>query len=91
VKSTRTDSRVGRFATEIAHKSSTLLVDGKSPNALAAAYLYFAAILLGAVNLPLSSLAGVTEFQIRSRCKDLLTSFKITIIVKPLTYRRHHE
>jgi transcription initiation factor TFIIB len=84
VKSTSIDSRVGRLATEIAHKSNNhLLAVGKSPNALAAAYLYFAAILLG-VSLPLSSLAGITEFQIRSRCKDLLTGFKISINVKPL-------
>jgi transcription initiation factor TFIIB len=84
VKSTRIDSRVGRLATEIAHKSNNhLLVDGKSRHALAAVYLYFAAILLG-VNLPLSSFTGITEFQIRSRCKDLLTSFKISINVKPL-------
>jgi transcription initiation factor TFIIB len=90
VKSTRIDPRVGRLATEIDHKSNNhLLVDGKSPNALVAAYLYFAAILLG-VNLPLSSLAGITEFQIRSRCKDLLTSFKITISLRPRTQRRHH-
>jgi transcription initiation factor TFIIB len=85
VKSTRIDSRVGRLAIEIAYKSSNhLLVDGKSPNGLAAAYLYFAAILLGAINVPLSSLAGITDFEIRSRCKDLLTSFKIRIKVKPL-------
>jgi transcription initiation factor TFIIB len=84
VKSTSIDSRVGRLAIEIAHKSNDhLLVDGKSPNGLAAAYLYFAAILLG-VNLPLSSLTGITEFKIRKRCKDLLTSFKISIKVKPL-------
>jgi transcription initiation factor TFIIB len=74
-------------ATELAHKSSNQLVAvGKSPSGLAASYLYFAAILLG-VNLPVSSLAGVTEFQIRSRCKDLLTSFKIHIKVKPLMRR----
>lgn len=36
------------------------------------------------VNLPLSSVAGITEFKIRKRCKDLLTSFRITINVKPL-------
>jgi transcription initiation factor TFIIB len=85
------DSRVGRLASELAHKSNNhLLADGKSPNGLAAAYLYFAEILLG-VNLPLSSLAGITEFQIPSRCKDLLTSFKITIRVKPLMQRLHHE
>jgi transcription initiation factor TFIIB len=91
VKSTRIDSRVGRLAIEIAHKSHDhLLVDGKSPNGLAAAYLYFAAILLG-VNLPLSSIAGVSEFKIRSRCKDLLSCFRTTLKVKPQTYRRHHE
>jgi len=75
------------LATEIARKSHDhLLVDGKSPNVLAAAYLYFSAILLG-VNLPLASIAGVSEFKIRKRCKDLLTSFKITINVKPLMHR----
>ena len=91
VESTRIYSRVGKLATKIAHKSSNqLLVDGKSPNELAAAYLYFAAILLG-VNLTLSSLASVTEFEIRSRCKDLLTSFKISIKVKPLMQKLHNE
>ncbi|MDP9290309.1 MAG: hypothetical protein M3P08_19225 [Thermoproteota archaeon] len=84
VKSTRIHSRAWRLATEIAHKSNNhLLVDGKSAIGLAASYLYFAAILLG-VNLPLSSTAGITEFQIRNRCKDLLTGFRITIKVKPL-------
>ncbi len=84
VKSIWIDARAGRLAIEIALKSNNhLLVDGQSANGLSTAYLYFAAILLG-VNLPLSSLAGVTEFQIRSRCKDLLTSFKISINVKPL-------
>jgi transcription initiation factor TFIIB len=29
-------------------------------------------------------LAGVTEVTIRNRCKDILTSFKLTIKVKPL-------
>jgi transcription initiation factor TFIIB len=90
VKSTRIDSRVGGLAIEIAHKSNNhLLVDGKSPNGLAAAYLYFAAILLG-VDLPLSSLVGISEFQIRSRCRDLLACFKITINVKPLIQSLHH-
>src|SRR2546425_1922867 len=93
VNSTRIiDSRVGRLATEIAHKSSNhLLVDGKSPNALAAAYLYFAAILLGAVNVPLTSIAGITDFEIRNRCNGLLTSFKVTIKLKPLKQRLPHE
>jgi transcription initiation factor TFIIB len=85
VKSERIGSRVGILATELAHKSSNqLIADSKSPKALAAAYLYFSAILLGVVNMPLSSLAGITDFEIRSKCKDLLTSFKIRIKVKPL-------
>jgi transcription initiation factor TFIIB len=91
VNSARIDSRVGRSAIEMAHKSNDhLLVDSKSPNGLAAAYLYFSAILLD-VNLPLSSIAGIIGFEIRSRCKDLLTSFKITIKVKRLTQRLAHE
>ena len=91
LKSTKIDYRVGRLATEIAHKSNDhLLVDGKSPYGLAALYLYFAAILLG-VNLPLPNIAGITEYQIRSRCKDLLASFKITINVKPLKQRLTRE
>ena len=91
VNSARIDSRVGRLAIEIAHKSNDhLLVDNKSPNGLTAAYLYFSSILLD-VNLPLSSIAGIIDFEIRSRCKDLLTGFKITIKVKPLTQRLAHE
>jgi transcription initiation factor TFIIB len=79
VKSTRIDSRVGRLATELAHKyNNHLHADGKSPSGLAASYLYFAAILLG-VNLPLSRIAEVSDFEIRIRCKDFLTSFKISM------------
>lgn len=84
------DSRAGRLAVEIAHKSNNhFLADGKSPNGLAAAYIFVAATLLG-VNLPqtdLSSLAGTTEVTIRNRCKDILTSFKLTIKVKPVMKR----
>jgi transcription initiation factor TFIIB len=75
------------LAAELYHKSNNhFLADGRSPNGLAASYLYFAAILLG-VNLLLSSIVRVSEFEIRSRCKDLLTSFKITVNVKPLIQR----
>jgi transcription initiation factor TFIIIB Brf1 subunit/transcription initiation factor TFIIB len=67
VKSTRIDSRVGRLAIEIVHKSNDhLLVDGRSPSGLAAACLYFADILLGAINVLLTSIAGITDFEIRS-------------------------
>jgi transcription initiation factor TFIIB len=90
VNSAGIDSKAGRLAIEIAQKSNDhFLADGKSPNGLAAAYIYVAAILSG-VNLPqtdLSSLAGTTEVTIRNRCKDILTSFKITIRVKPVIKR----
>jgi transcription initiation factor TFIIB len=90
VNSAGIDSRTGRLAIEIVHKSNNhFLVDGKSPNGLAAAYVLVAATFLG-VNLPqtdLSSLVGTTEVTIRNRCKDILTSSKITIKVKPVMKR----
>ena len=72
-----------RLAIEIAHKSNNhLLVHSKSPNA----YIYIAAILLGVnvLRIDLSNLAGLTEVTIRNICKDILTSFKLTIKVKPM-------
>jgi hypothetical protein len=68
VKSTKIDYRVWRLATEIAQKSNNHLAESKL-DVVAAAYLYFAAILLG-VNLPLSSFPDITEFNIRSRLVD---------------------
>lgn len=87
---TRIEAKVERLAIDIAHKSdSHLLADGKSPNGLAAAYIYLAAVLLDVnlLQIDLSSLAGVTEVTIRNRCKDILTSFRLTIRVKPLLCR----
>jgi transcription initiation factor TFIIB len=87
---TRIEAKVERLAIDIAHKSdSHLLADGKSPNGLAAAYIYLAAVLLDVnlLQIDLSSLAGVTEVTISNRCKDILTSFRLTIRVKPLLGR----
>jgi transcription initiation factor TFIIB len=81
------DAKVERLAIEIAHKSNShFLADGKSPNGIAAAYIYLAAILLGInlLQIDLSSLAGVTEVTIRNRCKDILTNFKVAITVRPM-------
>lgn len=79
------DTKVERLAIDIAHKTDDhLLADGKAPNGLAAAYIYVASILLG-VNIlqrDVSSLSGVTEVTIRNRCKDILTSFKMTLTVR---------
>jgi transcription initiation factor TFIIB len=43
-----------------------------------------AAVLLGVnlLQIDVSSLAGITEVTIRNRCKDILTSFKLTITIK---------
>jgi len=86
----RIEAKVERLAIEIAHKSNNhLLADGKSPNGLAAAYIYLAALLLGVnlLQIDLSTLAGVTEVTIRNRCKDILTSFKLIIKVKSITVK----
>ena len=80
------DTKVERLAIDLAHKTDDhLLADGKAPNGLAAAYIYLAAVLLGVnlLQMDVSSLAGVTEVTIRNRCKDILTSFKLIISVKP--------
>jgi transcription initiation factor TFIIB len=81
------DPKVERLAIDIAHKSNNhLLADGKSPHGLAAAYIYLASVLLGVslLQMEISSFAGITEVTIRNRCKDILSSFKITVIVRPL-------
>lgn len=76
----RLDAKLERLAIEIAHKSNNHIL-AKSPNGLAAAYMYLAAILLG-VNL--LQIAGVSEVTVRSRCNDILTGFKLTIKVQPV-------
>ncbi len=78
--------RVERLAAEIAEKTDDHnLADGKAPNGLAAAYLYIASTLLGQSILQrdVSSVAGITEVTIRNRCKEILTAYKIKIILKP--------
>jgi transcription initiation factor TFIIB len=80
------DIKIERLALEIAKKTENhLLSDGKSPNGIAAAYLYLASVLLGIniLQMDISKLAGVTEVTIRNRCKDILTCFRITLKIKP--------
>jgi transcription initiation factor TFIIB len=81
------DTKVERLAIDIAHKTNDhLLADGKSPHGLAAAYIYLASVLLGVslLQMEISSFAGITEVTIRNRCKDILSSFKMSIVVRPL-------
>lgn len=78
--------RVERLAAEIAEKTDDHnLADGKAPNGLAAAYLYIASTLLGQSILQrdVSSVAGITEVTIRNRCKEILTAYKIKVVLKP--------
>src|ERR671918_327921 len=81
------DTKIERLALEIAQKTNNnFFSDGKAPNGLAAAYIYLASVLLGVnlLQIDVSNFDGVTEVTIRNRCKDILTSFKLMINVKPL-------
>jgi transcription initiation factor TFIIB len=83
---TQTEVRVERLALEIAEKTKdNSISDGKSPNGIAAAYLYVASVLLGqnVLQRDVSSIAGVTEVTIRNRCKEILTSYKLKITLRP--------
>jgi len=83
---TQTDVRVERLALEIAEKTkNNNMADGKAPNGIAAAYLYIASVLLGqnVLQRDVSSIAGVTEVTIRNRCKEILTSYKLRIALRP--------
>ena len=83
---TQTEVRVERLALEIAEKTKdSSISDGKSPNGIAAAYLYVSSVLLGqnVLQRDVSSIAGVTEVTIRNRCKEILTSYKLKITLRP--------
>jgi len=83
---TQTEVRVERLALEIAEKTKdSNISDGKTPNGIAAAYLYVASVLLGqnVLQRDVSSIAGVTEVTIRNRCKEILTSYKLKITLRP--------
>jgi len=83
---TNTDARVERLSLEIAEKTKDRnIADGKAPNGIAAAYLYIASILLGqsVLQRDISSVSGVTEVTIRNRCKEILTSFKLNMTLRP--------
>ena len=83
---TNTDTRVERLSLEIAEKTKDRsIADGKAPNGIAAAYLYIGSILLGqnVLQRDISTVSGVTEVTIRNRCKEILTSFKLSVSLRP--------
>ncbi|HSB50186.1 MAG TPA: TFIIB-type zinc ribbon-containing protein [Nitrosopumilaceae archaeon] len=84
---TKTDVRVERLALEIAEKTkNSNIADGKAPNGIAAAYLYVASVLLGqnVLQRDVSTIAGVTEVTIRNRCKEILTSYRLKVKLRPI-------
>lgn len=84
---TKTDVRVQRLALEIADKTkNNNIADGKAPNGIAAAYLYVASVLLGqnVLQRDVSTIAGVTEVTIRNRCKEILTSYRLRVTLRPI-------
>ena len=83
---TNTGTRVERLALEISDKTKNYnTAEGKSPNGIAAAYLYISATLLGhnILQKDVSQIAGVTEVTIRNRCREILTNNKLKLIIKP--------
>ncbi len=83
---TKTDTRVERLALELAAKTADgRFADGKTPKGVASAYLYVASILKGqnVLQRDVSSVAHVTEVTIRNRCKDLLSNYRIRIVLAP--------
>lgn len=83
---TRTDPRVERLALKISDMTrSGGFAGGKTPQGIAAAYLYVASILRGqsVLQRDISTVAQVTEVTIRARCKDLLTSYRLSVTLNP--------
>ena len=84
---TKTDVRVERLALEIAEKAQVEgITDGKAPNGIASAYMYIGSILLGQTVLQrdVSTISGITEVTIRNRVKEILTTNKITLTLRPI-------
>ncbi len=62
------------------------MTDGKAPNGIASAYMYIGSILLGQTVLQrdVSTISGITEVTIRNRVKEILTTNKITLTLRPI-------
>jgi transcription initiation factor TFIIB len=81
----RVDWRVQKVALEIARQTEdNILLSGKDPVGIAAAYLYISACLCG-YQIYLADIANfsqVTEITIRTRCKEILSSFNLEVRVR---------
>jgi len=88
---TRTDVRVERLALELAVKTETKnITDGKAPNGIASAYLYISSVLLGqnVLQRDVSSVSGITEVTIRNRVKEILSTHKMTLTLRPILAKK---
>tara|TARA_Y100000590_G_scaffold280437_1_gene315059 strand:- start:9171 stop:10133 length:963 start_codon:yes stop_codon:yes gene_type:complete len=84
---TKTDVKVERLALEIAEKTQDQsIINGKAPNGIASAYLYVSSILIGQniLQRDVSSVSGVTEVTIRNRVKEILTTHKMILTLRPI-------
>ncbi len=83
---TNTEVRVERLALELATKTKVSgIADGKTPNGIAAAYLYIASALLGH-NVPqrdVATAATVSEVTVRNRCKEIMNLFTFKVVLRP--------
>jgi transcription initiation factor TFIIB len=81
----RIDWRIQKLALEIAHQTEdNILLSGKDPVGIASAYLYISACLCG-YHMYLTDIANfsqVTEITIRTRCKEILSSFNLEVRVR---------
>jgi transcription initiation factor TFIIB len=81
----RIDWRIQKLALEIARQTEhNILLSGKDPVGIASAYLYISACLCG-YHMYLTDIANfsqVTEITIRTRCKEILSSFNLEVRVR---------
>ena len=63
-----------------------ILQPPQAPNGIASAYMYIGSILLGQTVLQrdVSTISGITEVTIRNRVKEILTTNKITLTLRPI-------
>jgi len=79
------DWRIQKLALEIARQTEdNILLSGKDPVGIASAYLYICASLCGnqIYLTDIANFSQVTEITIRTRCKEILSSFNLEVRVR---------
>ena len=81
------DARIERLALQLAEAApGGAALSGKTPQGVAAAYLYIASTLLAypMAQHDISAAAGIGDVTIRTRCRDILAQHRIRIVAKPV-------